>query len=303
MTLERITVPIEWKAEDGDAPGTLTGYASTFGNVDLGGDVVAAGAFDKFVQWVNAAKDNGIPLLADHIAATSHVLGTIYAASTDNVGLKIKARLSKAPSVQDVATKMQEGHVNRLSIGYEAMDYAFEDREGLKVRILKEIKLWETSAVVFPMNPKAAIEGVKDTMASLTLSLKEAGIDVDTVAAALPTLDLADVKAADGSTPDTLNIWKAVLAVETKTGVASEPSTDPEKGGKSTKAPDEPGGAPSAPGEEPGGSPDATGGKGGWDRYTSEAMLRGRPTGECDPATRAGLTTRLSLAEQALSTD
>src|SRR5699024_11634335 len=42
--MERMTVDIEWKAA-ADDDGTLEGYASTFGNVDLGQDVVEKGAF------------------------------------------------------------------------------------------------------------------------------------------------------------------------------------------------------------------------------------------------------------------
>jgi len=163
MGLERLVVPIEWKAA-GDDDQTLEGYASTFGNVDLGGDVVVKGAFRKTIANIKA---HGIPLLADHVPMTSSVLGTIHDARETDKGLWIKAKFSSAPSAQDVRTKMLEGHVNKLSIGYEAMDHAFEDRDGQRVRLLKEVKLWETSGVVFPMNPEAAIASVKSVVDAL----------------------------------------------------------------------------------------------------------------------------------------
>src|SRR5215468_7890967 len=43
---DHLTVPVEWKTTAGTA-GELEGYASVFGNVDLGGDVVVPGAFKK----------------------------------------------------------------------------------------------------------------------------------------------------------------------------------------------------------------------------------------------------------------
>lgn len=162
MGLERITVPIEWKASTDDQ--TLEGYASTFGNVDLGGDVVMKGAFTKTIANIKA---NGIPLLADHVASTSSVLGTIFDAKETDHGLWIKARFSSAPSAQDVRIKMLEKHVNKLSIGYQALEEKFADRNGKRIRELHELKLWETSAVVFPMNPEAAVSRVKSVIDTL----------------------------------------------------------------------------------------------------------------------------------------
>jgi HK97 family phage prohead protease len=175
--MDRLTVPIEWKASTEDA-GTLEGYASTFGNVDLGYDVVEKGAFKATIADIKA---NGIPLLADHVASTASVLGTIFDAREDSKGLLIKARFSSAQSAQDVRTKLLEGHLNRMSIGYEPTKYAFEDRDGKTVRLLQEIKLWETSVVVFPMNPEAAVSRVKclsaDERKALAVALAEAEQD------------------------------------------------------------------------------------------------------------------------------
>jgi uncharacterized protein len=176
-TLERLVVPIEWKADETEDENVLVGYASTFGNVDRGGDVVVAGAFTKTITNIKA---NGIPLLADHMGRTASVLGTIYDAKQDSKGLKIWARISKAPSAQDVAIKAREGHLNRMSIGYEVMEEGFEDRKidgaSYRVRLLKEIKLWETSVVVFPMNTEAAITSVKSFLDNLDDAARDAVI-------------------------------------------------------------------------------------------------------------------------------
>lgn len=165
MARERKALPVEWKADP--ASGGLVGYASTFGNVDLGGDLVAPGAFAATIADIKA---NGIPLLADHRADTASVLGTIHDAEEDTTGLQVRARFSSAPSAQEVRTKLLEGHLGKMSIGYEALDYAYEQRDGQQVRILTQIKLWEVSVVVMPMNPEAVIAGVKS---------HPGGVDVD----------------------------------------------------------------------------------------------------------------------------
>jgi HK97 family phage prohead protease len=164
VELKRATVAVEWKADPND-PGTLVGYLATW-DLDLGGDQIERGAFKKTIAAIRA---NGIPLLADHKAATTHVLGTIYDAAEDSKGLKIWARLSAAPSAQDVRIKLVEGHLRKMSIGYEAMGYRFgEAPDGSQVRFLLELKLYEGSVVVFPMNTEAAITEAKSLLAQLS---------------------------------------------------------------------------------------------------------------------------------------
>lgn len=156
--MERKTLDVAWKdAAAGD--GVLVGYASTFGNVDKGGDVVVPGAFAETIRDLKAS--NGIPLLADHVASTASVLGTIYDAKEDARGLVIWARFSSVPTAQEVRTKLREGHLSKLSIGYETLEEAYDERDGNRVRLLRKVKLWETSVVVFPMNPAASVSRVK----------------------------------------------------------------------------------------------------------------------------------------------
>lgn len=261
--MDRLSVPIEWKAAD---DGTLEGWASTFGNVDLGDDVVTQGAFKTTIPDIKA---NGIPLLADHVASTASVLGTIFDAEEvtkgPKKGLRIKARFSAAPSAQDVRTKLVEGHLKSLSIGYSATKYSFSEVDGKTVRNLDEIKLWETSVVVFPMNTEATISRVKSLVGSLTPEAKTALVS-----------ELTEVESDPNDTPadgETVAVESAVTqAADSNT---SDQSTD----------------APAGQSEQ----------AAGWDHYVSEAVLAGGdPEAIADPAQRAGLATRLDLLEQSL---
>lgn len=205
--LEHLTVPIEWKAA-GDSSGSLVGYLATW-DLDLGGDQIVKGAFTKTIANIKA---NGIPLLADHYAHTSSVLGTIYDATQDSKGLKIWARFSSAPSAQDVRIKLVEGHLNRMSIGYEPVGYSYKDGPGgSRIRMLEELKLHEGSVVVFPMNTEAAVTQAKSWLDALPDSTKQAVRDAltatETKATSNELRDQLSVLLREKYATDTTYVW------------------------------------------------------------------------------------------------
>lgn len=142
----------------GDA-GFLEGYASVFGNVDLGSEVVVKGAFAKTIK--ERLKKGMIKLYDSHLVhqGTDALIGLVEDASEDDYGLKFRARFSSVKRAQDIRTKIKEGILNALSFGYEVIKS--DPDQGGKTRLLKELKLYEISVVPWGMNPKAAIESVK----------------------------------------------------------------------------------------------------------------------------------------------
>ncbi|MFJ5156322.1 HK97 family phage prohead protease [Streptomyces sp. NPDC088353] len=161
MSIQRLITRVEWKAA-GDDPGSLEGYLSTFGNLDLQGDIIERGAFAKTVNKVN--KD-GVPLLADHRPSVRDVLGTIVQASEDSHGLRIRARFASDADSQAIRQKLVDGHLKAMSIGYRPRDWGYrEEADGTMVRILKEVELMEGSVVVFPANTQALVDTVKSAV-------------------------------------------------------------------------------------------------------------------------------------------
>lgn len=151
---EHKSLDVDWKA--GTEPGTLEGYASIFGNVDHEGDVVMPGAFKRTVDHWNRSSQP-MPLLADHEASTSGVIGSIVSLREDARGLKFKARFSSTPKAQDVRTNMLEGHVKGMSYGYlpiKARRANAQDKNAFPSarRFLEEIRLFELTVTPFPMN-------------------------------------------------------------------------------------------------------------------------------------------------------
>jgi HK97 family phage prohead protease len=134
----------------GDA-GTFVGMASVYGNKDLGGDVVEAGAFTKTLN----DKNGEVPILWQHDMREPIGMGKL----TDSAdGLQIKGELAlESPVAQKAHALLKKGVLKGLSIGYDTIRDEVKD----KVRYLKELKLWEVSIVTFPMNELATVHGVK----------------------------------------------------------------------------------------------------------------------------------------------
>ena len=137
-----------------DASGVFEGYASLFGVVDLGRDIVMPGAFRETIARRGAS---GVKMLWQHKA--SEPIGAWLAIEEDVRGLRVTGRLNLAVAkAREVLALMREGAVDGLSIGFRA-ERSQRDASGL--RRLKKIDLWEISLVTFPMLPQARVTSLK----------------------------------------------------------------------------------------------------------------------------------------------
>jgi len=147
------------KLDDVDSKGVVRGYASTFGNVDLGLDVVDKGAFKKTIQ----ESKGRVPILADHDPYKQ--IGWNMRAEEDDKGLYVEGKLDLnvqlARERYSLAKTAMEMGVNMgLSIGYMTIK-AEPDTKNPRIRRLKELKLFEYSFVTFPMNTEAMVTAAK----------------------------------------------------------------------------------------------------------------------------------------------
>lgn len=144
----------------GDA-GEFEGYASTFGNVDLGGDVVEPGAFIDGL--VGARKSSRfIPMLWQH--QQDQPIGKWLDMAEDTKGLWVKGQiiLDADPVAQRAYAKLKAGALGGLSIGYVVpTGGATPDDKRRGVTRLTKVDLREISLVTMPMNPEAKVTGVK----------------------------------------------------------------------------------------------------------------------------------------------
>lgn len=140
---------------DVEADGTFSGYASLFGRVDLGKDVVERGAFAKSLRARGAS---GIRMLFQH--DPNEPIGVWTEVKEDERGLFVRGRLTKdVGRARDVLNLMRGGALDGLSIGFHAVRAKRDPVSGIR-RII-EADLWEISVVTFPMLPEARVETVK----------------------------------------------------------------------------------------------------------------------------------------------
>jgi HK97 family phage prohead protease len=151
--MKRLIVPFDCKAVSDEG---IEGYGSTFGNIDLGGDVVMPGAFARSLAK-HEAEGTKPKMLWNH---RSHDLpiGVWDSFEENEEGLWMQGRFADTQMGRDVRTLAKMRAIDSMSIGFTIVDADFR-KDG--AFMLKEIDLWEVSPVNFPMNPEAVIAAVK----------------------------------------------------------------------------------------------------------------------------------------------
>lgn len=144
----------------GQADGTFTGYASTFGGEpDLAGDVVAPGAFAQSIRdW--RARGAMPPLLWNHETDSPNAtLGVILDVREDQRGLLVTGQLDldHEPAVA-VWKGMKSGRLTTFSFAYAVLE---EHRNFDGVNSLDVLDVLEVSVTPSPANRNAQLVSVK----------------------------------------------------------------------------------------------------------------------------------------------
>jgi HK97 family phage prohead protease len=134
-----------------DADGRFAGYASVFGQVDDGGDIVMPGAFRRSLGLRGKHR---IKMLFQH--DPKEPVGVWDVIREDLYGLWVEGRLVQdVPRADALRRLIARGAVDGLSIGFRTVKSTRAGREGH--RRLWEVDLWEVSIVTFPMMDLARI--------------------------------------------------------------------------------------------------------------------------------------------------
>ena len=148
------------------AEGRFSGYASLFGEPDLGKDVIERGAFARSLQSRGVA---GVRMLFQHDPASP--LGRWLTLKEDVRGLFVEGQFAPGVAKADeVRRLMQSGALDGLSIGFQTVRARRDAKSG--IRHILEADLWEISVVTFPMLPSARISEVKDMRGGALLAAK-----------------------------------------------------------------------------------------------------------------------------------
>lgn len=167
----------EFKLDAGT--GEFEGYASVFGNVDAGNDIVLPGAFDKALP----------AFLQDGFISWSHDWGQPVAFPTkavpDEHGLLIGGKFHSTSAAQEARTLVKERAAAGKRVGL-SIGYAVEEETKIgTARGLKTINpLFEVGFVMVPMNREANMTSAKGWLldgtssASATVSVGSENINI-----------------------------------------------------------------------------------------------------------------------------
>jgi HK97 family phage prohead protease len=153
------SVDVEYKDT---GTGSIEGYASTWvKKPDSYGDVVRKGAFSKTLKedW-NGGK--GIPFLWAHqMDNLKSFIGTADA-DEDEYGLHFVATFDDTEEAQRVRNLYKDGRLRKFSFAFDVLENGLITLEdGTKANELRELKLFEISAVTVPANDTAEMIDIK----------------------------------------------------------------------------------------------------------------------------------------------
>lgn len=140
----------------------FSGLASTW-EKDYGNDIIHKGAFKKTLSDWRRSEKRSIPLLDSHDRySVDAVLGKMVEAKETDEGLETTFEMRDTEKAIEALTAVADGFISGLSIGYEPIEFKYEQPEGGSffdtIRHITEVKLREVSLVVFPMNEGARVD-------------------------------------------------------------------------------------------------------------------------------------------------
>jgi HK97 family phage prohead protease len=150
LDCEAVFKILEQKSADGSL--MIEGYANTV-DKDRVGDVVLPKSFEKSIGMY---MDNPV-LLYQH--NWDSIIGSVCEYQITDKGLYIKAKISNAKDVEDIRTKIREGTLRTLSIGYNEVESDYDEQT--KTKVVKELDLLEISVVTIPANPQSKFKPVE----------------------------------------------------------------------------------------------------------------------------------------------
>lgn len=156
MDLEKkqfLSVPFKMKQLNNEDPDVFVfeGYASTFGNIDRDGEIIAKGAFDK------SLKEFTPKLYAQHNlkGIEGFPIGDFTTIKVDEIGLFVRAEMPRDDErVRGVIIpQIKKGNIDSMSIGFIGKESEFQGNN----KVFTEVMLFEVSLVGIPANERAII--------------------------------------------------------------------------------------------------------------------------------------------------
>lgn len=145
---------------DDDGTGKISGYASTYNNPDLSGDVMLPGCYDAVLQKIE--KSGVMPVMFFSHDHWSVPCGRWESIKSDDTGLYVTGRVNTdLESGKEIYSALKFGSMSGLSVGFSFSPDGAEDNDagGFDFKTIDD--LMEISICAMPCNPHARIDEVK----------------------------------------------------------------------------------------------------------------------------------------------
>lgn len=149
---------------------TVTGYFSKFGNIDADNDIIVSGAFARTIRENGPTGKNRIKHLKNH--NPNQMIGKVVELKEDSEGLFFKSIMSTNSFGKDALIEYQEGLLTEHSIGFITLQ---SDQTDDGIQLIKEVKLFEGSAVTWGSNPETPVIDIK------SMTYKDLANELDSV--------------------------------------------------------------------------------------------------------------------------
>jgi hypothetical protein len=133
---------------------------SRMNNIDLDNDIIVPEAFTKTLMERGPAGKNLVWSLVDHKADMANVIGKPEELYVEGDMLVAITPIVETEKGTDMLKLYEAGLVNQHSIGFSTIKSDFQS-EKKDVRVIKEVKLYEGSAVLWGANPETPTISVK----------------------------------------------------------------------------------------------------------------------------------------------
>lgn len=133
---------------------------SRMNNVDLDNDIIVPEAFTKTLMERGPAGKNLVWSLVDHKADMANVIGKPEELYVEGDMLVAVTPIVETEKGTDMLKLYDAGLVNQHSIGFSTIKSDWQN-EKQDVRVIKEVKLYEGSAVLWGANPETPTISVK----------------------------------------------------------------------------------------------------------------------------------------------
>jgi len=141
------------------------------GNIDLDNDIIVPEAFTKTIQERGPKGKNLIWSLVDHKSSMKHALGKPKELYMEGNALVAVTEIIETEMGEDMLKLYEAGLINQHSIGFSTIKSEYDTTT--EIRTIKELMLYEGSAVLWAANPETPtlevfkgmpIEEVKETL-------------------------------------------------------------------------------------------------------------------------------------------